>query len=104
MKKFIMYDLVSEDKGFVNYMHYKPLDAIDGLPQEQLSKGVLVDEIPQPDPSKVETQCAKLYIKPSTKEFYYEYVDREFNIEEKIAILEAENANINYALMMKGII
>lgn len=45
-----------------------------------------------------------LYINPQTKEMWYEYMNRQLTPQEEIIILKEENALINYALMMGGLI
>lgn len=54
----------------------------DGLPDEIISKGIEVESIPVPEilPKKAHI----LYIRLSTKELFYEYVDRHLTKEEQV--------------------
>lgn len=64
--------------------------------------GFFVESIPQPTPKF--GHYSILCVNKSTMEVYYKNVERPLTDTEKIKVLETENANINYALMMGGII
>lgn len=73
------------------------------MPQERIKEGYFVNKIPVQDLTQGD---AHLKYNITTTELYYIYtkVDRPLNIDEKVAALELENANINYALMLGGLI
>ena len=77
----------------IEMIHYMPFDSVHGLnkTQAELEKeGVLVDSLPVPeDNGKLPT----LKYEPTSKSFYYEYVDRVLSPEEEIQLLKEENTN-----------
>lgn len=60
------------------------------LSEEVRSKGIEVESVE--DPVFQSGKYPVQYINPSTKEMWYEYVERELTPEEKIAQLEMENS------------
>jgi len=69
----------------VNYVHRKPFDAKDGLgkdPIELEQNGVLVDILP--DLEVLPGKTAILYVDKSTKNVWYEYVDKPLTREEEL--------------------
>lgn len=103
---YIEYVPETDTKGLVNFIHYKPLDDIDGLgkTEEELSMtGVLVVSLPELE--QREGHTAKLYINPQTKELWYEYLEvpKPETPEQKIQRLEqnitAMQEAINFILL-----
>ncbi|HEK8924577.1 TPA: hypothetical protein STY83_002908 [Clostridioides difficile] len=93
----------------VNLIHNMPFDKVYGLnktAQELELNGVLVDEIVEAE--QREGFASIMYVDKTTKEITYEYVEIPLTPEQealkKVKELELENANINYALMMGGLI
>jgi hypothetical protein len=54
-------------------------------------------------PNEVTGKKLMLYVNPVTKQAYYDYVDRPLNENEKIAQLEAQNAQMLLVLVEKGL-
>ena len=65
---FLTYMKIDETKARVMAMIYKH----EELFEEQKAHGVYVESVPQPD--SAETGTPVLYIKPETKEMWYEYL------------------------------
>ncbi|MCC0639879.1 MULTISPECIES: hypothetical protein [unclassified Clostridioides] len=93
----------------VNLIHNMPFDKVNGLgksAQELELNGVLVNEIVEAE--QREGFASVMYVDKATKEITYEYVEipltPEQEVLKKIKELEQENANINYSLMMGGLI
>ncbi|HBF0485199.1 TPA: hypothetical protein KRL75_002546 [Clostridioides difficile] len=93
----------------VNLIHYMPFDTKNGLGKtvEELElNGVLVDEITEVE--QKEGFSTTMYVNKKTKEITYEYVEIPLTTEQQILKslknLEQDNANINYSLMMGGLI
>ncbi|HBG5346250.1 TPA: hypothetical protein KQG29_003696 [Clostridioides difficile] len=93
----------------VNLIHNMPFDKVYGLnktAQELELNGVLVDEIVEAE--QREGFASIMYVDKTTKEITYEYVEIPLTPEQealkKVKELELENANINYTLMMGGLI
>ncbi|MCC0633817.1 MULTISPECIES: hypothetical protein [unclassified Clostridioides] len=93
----------------VNLIHNMPFDKVHGLnksAQELELNGILVDEVVEAEQREGFTSI--MYVDKATKEITYEYVEIPLTPEQealkKIKELEQENANINYALMMGGLI
>jgi hypothetical protein len=89
---------ISTDKHMVERIVY--LDSV--LDDEQKQQAIHVESIP--DPQQIEGKIPHLYYRPSTNEFYYEYVDRPLTQEEQIQQLINANAELTYKLMMKGVL
>ncbi|HBE9553490.1 hypothetical protein [Clostridioides difficile] len=93
----------------VNLIHNMPFDQTYGLnksTQELELNGVLVNEVLEVE--QREGFASIMYVDKTTKEITYEYVEIPLTPEQealkKVKELEQENANINYALMMGGLI
>ncbi|HGM3508450.1 TPA: hypothetical protein ACKOR7_003042 [Clostridioides difficile] len=93
----------------VSLIHYMPFDEKNGLGKtvEELElNGVLVDKITEAE--QKEGFLSVMYVNKKTKEITYEYVEIPLTAEEQILKslknLEQDNANINYSLMMGGLI
>lgn len=89
----------------VDYIHCMPFDEVHGLGKakdELLLDGFLVESIPE-QPAEI---IGKNHVLCFTieKGVYYDCVDRELTDQEKIAQLETDVANANYALMMGGLL
>lgn len=84
---------ITTTKYSIGLVHHVPFDEVNGLhkTKEQLEKeGILVDSIPEPQ--QIEGKSPIMYINPSTKEVFYEYIDipktKEELQEERITMLE----------------
>ncbi|MDI7818054.1 hypothetical protein GSQ54_09230 [Clostridioides difficile] len=93
----------------VNLIHNMPFDKVNGLgksAQELELNGVLIDTLIEAEHK--EGFASIMYVDKTTKEITYEYVEIPLTPEQealkKVKELELENANINYALMMGGLI
>lgn len=112
---------INDSKYSIGEIWYMPFDSKYGLgkTQEELEiEGYLINktqsdvenEIKQfkiNNPSPFENYEIMSYFNPSTKEFIYEYLEVEINnddIAQQIKLLQEENAQITYILMMEGII
>lgn len=76
------------------------------LTNEELTKAIKVDKLPQPEVINGKSPILKY-----DGRFYYEYVNSPLSAEEriklldvKIEILEQENAELWYTLLLKGVI
>lgn len=68
---FLGIQKVNDEKAKVMLIHNRP----DDLTEEEKSKGVLVESIPEPEKRK--GYVPKPYINPETKEFWWEYEKTE---------------------------
>ncbi|WP_035296233.1 hypothetical protein [Brevibacillus thermoruber] len=84
MAILITHDGSSATKARVEVIHYQP----QYLPPEVIEKGIIVDEVPDPNPPA--NKVGILFINPQTQEMWYEYVDRPLTPEERIAQLEEQ--------------
>ncbi|EMT54219.1 hypothetical protein I532_01395 [Brevibacillus borstelensis AK1] len=84
---FIKFVKETETKAVVYFTHRMPFDEIYGLTEEELSKGILVEEVPDPEDNGKEPT---LYINPETLEMWYEYKDLPLTPEERINQLETQ--------------
>lgn len=86
MSIFIICKYIETDKWIVDTTNYRP----DKLSEEDLSRGFLVDSIPEP--TEQEGKRPVLYCNPKTKELWYEYEDipktKEEILEEKVATIQ----------------
>jgi len=89
-----------------NYMPFDPRYGLN-MTREQLEKiGYFVNYMPNP-----EVKVGKVPVKKfntETKQIYFDYIDevktKEELLNEKVKRLEQENAQIQYALMMGGLL
>jgi hypothetical protein len=91
-----------------------PFDEVNGLGKTQVQleqEGILVDSVPEPDQVQMQSKNSVMYINPSTKEIWYEYIDipktNEQILIEKVdslqsSLIEAQNA-INVLLGICGV-
>lgn len=93
----------------VGLIHYKPLDPQYGLGKTEKElevEGVFVANLPTPEIR--EGFGASTVVNKTTKEVTFKYYEIPLTPEQealkKVKALELENANINYALMMGGLI
>jgi hypothetical protein len=94
---FIRYNLVSEDKGTVTYLHNFPED----LSQDMLNTGVLVNSIPESQ--IVEGKIAVLCYSPLSQSIFYDYQDKLLTTEEEVNQLKQQNAQMLLALVEGGL-
>lgn len=81
----VFYELESANRGRVVSVNMQA----EELAEEIRNKGLEVEFLEEP-----EFQIGKMpiqYINPSTKEIWYEYVDRELTSDEEIILLKSEN-------------
>ncbi|MED1803011.1 hypothetical protein [Brevibacillus porteri] len=74
--KYVEFVAESSVRAKVVFIHSNPFDPINGLQkseEESLKTGELVEEIPAA--SSQHGKSAQLYFNPTTKKFWYEYVD-----------------------------
>lgn len=71
--------------------------AIEQLTQEQLSKAILVESVPD-NPERQIGKGTYLHINPQTKELWYEYVDRPLTDSEIITQQEERIAELEQAI------
>jgi hypothetical protein len=83
MSVFILFEKETDEKAKVIYQNFMPEDPNCGIPEDILSKGIMVDSIPERDPSK-SNYTPILYINPITEEFSYEYLEN--NVTEDISM------------------
>lgn len=72
-KVFIRGDKIDDTNIAVSFQHFAPLDKKDGLTEEQLAEGFLVDEIPEPE--EVKGARPLLCYNTEEKKCYYKYVE-----------------------------
>lgn len=77
-------DTITPTKHRVYSIHFMP----STLTEEDLSKGILVEDYPEP--AIIPYKTAIMYINPVTKEVWYEYTDRPLTADEEIANLKAQ--------------
>ena len=70
-KIFIRGDKIDKDNIKVTFQHFSPLDKKDGLTEEQLNEGYLVDSIPKA--KEVEGKIPQLYYNIPKNECYWQY-------------------------------
>lgn len=112
---YYLYNLkeVTPTNYIVGGVHYKPFDEEDGLGKtaEQLREnGILVDTIPQGNGSG-QFKLEEMHVNPLTKDIWYEYLDKDLTQEElfqqanqKVSVLEKTVADLEFQLMMGGIL
>lgn len=71
--KCLFYEKVENNIAVITGIHYMPNDPIDGLTEEEKSKGIMIDDIPQAE--EIEGKYSILKININTKEMWYEYKD-----------------------------
>lgn len=91
----------TEERYRVGYVHYMPFDLKNGIKnangrlatrEELLEIGVLVEEMPKPEPPEGKVVAGRFY-NPFSGTVFYEYIDepeREETPEERIENLEAQ--------------
>jgi len=97
---------IEENKYQVGLIHNMPFDPVHGFgkTQEELEQiGVLVDDVPEPQIPEGK-QIAGLFVNPTTKEVWYEYVDKPLDPEERLQILEQQNAELLLELLNAGVL
>lgn len=72
-KIFIRGEKVDENNIKVTFQHFAPLDKKDGLTEQQLAEGYLVDEIPEPQ--QVQGSRPILCYNIAEKKCYYTYAE-----------------------------
>jgi hypothetical protein len=96
---FLTHDNASTTKAKVIIIHNFP----DMLSEEMLNSGILVDSIvTEPKPQFGKT--AELYVNPTTKETWYEFINRPLTDSETIQELKSQNAQMILALVNNGLI
>lgn len=98
---FVQYELISPEKARVTLISSNNRDDVIGFgdtKEELEKKGILLEELPTID-YLGEGKVAVAFVNPTTKEFWYEYVERPLTLEEENVQLtkrveEAENAII----------
>ena len=93
-KVFIRGDKVDNDNIRVNFQHFSPLDKKDGLTEEQLKEGYLVDSIPEPE--EVKGKIPQLYYSIPKKECYWQY-----NLDAPPAPITIADVNEKVELLMQ---
>jgi len=84
---------INETKAKVFTIHYRP----DLLTDEQKLNGILVDTIPEPQ--QIANQQATLYINPTTKELFYEYIEiPQQDVSNELETMRAEIARLQSEL------
>lgn len=84
--KFLELDTLEGTKSKVTKIHAMPYDEKHGLTEEELAKGILVDEVLQAE--IYQGKGVIHYANPQTKEQWFEYVERPLTEPERIAELE----------------
>lgn len=92
---YVFYELISEDRARVNFIHNQPDHPVHGLSPEKKAEGVEVLEIPQAE-NRIGFN-AVLYINPQTTEMWHEYIERELTAEERAKKLEQQIINLKLA-------
>lgn len=95
----LTYELETETKGLVTRKHFKPSD----LPQDELDKGIIIDETLIPELINQVGKMPKLYINPIDSALWYEYVDRELTDEELLKV-QNETNKTNIAELAKEVL
>ena len=90
---------ITDTKYSIGLTHYVPFDSVNGMnktPEELKLEGILVDNIPEP--KRIEGKSSAMYINPTNKEIFYEYVDipktQENLMQERMRSLEQSNAEM----------
>lgn len=81
----------ADNTGLVTFVHYVPFDPVNGLgktAEELEQEGILVEFIP--DANAPAGKDAVMKVDLTTKEVFYEYVDRPETSEEKVERLEQQ--------------
>lgn len=89
----LIYDKINEEKGLV----YTQIFNLEGLSQDTINKGVLVENIPETE--NITGKTAELYVNPITKELWYEYKDRPLLPEEKITEQQKQIDNLALTIL-----
>ena len=83
----VFYEKETDTKAKITMIHNQPHDNKNGLPREQIDKGIEKTEMPIKEDKR--GKIALPYINPRTGEIWYEYVDRPLTEEERLNNLEA---------------
>ncbi|MFS1511100.1 hypothetical protein VQL36_01490 [Chengkuizengella sp. SCS-71B] len=74
---------IEEKKVRVSLIHYMPFDEKEGLSDNEISQGVLVENLPEKDKILLaQGSKALLYYNPNDKSLFYEYEQNGENLNE----------------------
>lgn len=96
--------ILLRENSHVYFQHHCPFDKVDGLPQDVIDSGVLVETSTIPETPNEVGFTFELYYNTETSEFYFEKRAIPLNQEQELSILKQTVADMEFALMMGGII
>lgn len=88
--------LFYEKESDIRARVYSIVNDLDSLTEDEKSKGVLVDELPE----KIEKpgEFGRYYINPKTNEIWVEYEQTDLTQEEEMSILKAKQTLMQQAI------